>query len=245
MKNMGYDPDATAVSTRIGSMIQRTYEKMCNDNNDTTSAYMNKHVRAGATQPIKNIHVPHVYKDNEVDASTLEVFKGYNLDLRTMTPADENKLRSHALLADDERKLPLYQLAALAKVKMLDEAARLKDSQGPRPEVCSYPNPASYNVNPNESTAQRMERVTSLPAYVHVPKAAVVHHSFTVDANPASSPFAQYSSKPSYLVDPKVTAALQSMAPQPQPQPEKKGFLSRVGNGIANAASKLKFWGKK
>lgn len=220
-----YDPDATKVNRvahGVGADVKRTFEKMCVDHNAYTEDYMAKYVRpqkAVETSPIsqKAIVAPyakHAYKPGEIDQSTVDVFSGYNLDTRTMTPDQEKLLRNHELLRDDERKLPIYQLTALLKVKMLDFAAALKDKEGPRPVHMGYPNPASYNVFPNETFPQRMAR-----------QAATA---------PAVSPYTQYKAP--------LTSAAQIQPQQPAPQPEKKGFFSKVGSSIASAASKLKFW---
>lgn len=167
-----YDPDATKVNRvahGVGADVKRTFEKMCDDHNKSTDDYMAKHIRGTATAPLKTVVVKGNYGDAGIDQSTLDVFSGYNLDFRTMTPADEKKLRSHYLLANDERDLKRYELVALLKVKMLDEAARLKDINGPQPVQYSHPNPASYKVNPFENTAQRLQRQTGMPQYVAQP----------------------------------------------------------------------------
>ncbi|MCC7196776.1 hypothetical protein IT413_01110, partial [Candidatus Peregrinibacteria bacterium] len=168
-----YDPDATKVnkvSAGIGKDIKRTFEQMCIDHNKSTSQYMDQHIRSTAPAPIKKVTIQGQRAgEAQIDQSTLEVFGGYNLDSSTMTAADEKKLRSHFLLADDERGLKRHELVSLLKVKMLDEAARLKDINGARPVDYSHPNPSSYNVNSNENTAQRLERQSGVPQFVQQP----------------------------------------------------------------------------
>lgn len=165
-----YDPDVTKV-TKVAGDVKRSFEQMCIDHNASTEAYMEKHIRGTAPSPLHSIQLKgsKYVGDAGIDQSTLEVFSGYNLDFGTMTAADENKLRSHYLLAPDERKLKRYELVALLKVKMLDEAARLKDIHGPQPVQYSHPNPASYKVNPFDNTASRLQRQTGMPQYVAQP----------------------------------------------------------------------------
>lgn len=215
-----YDPDATKVNrvaAGVGDSVKRTFEQMCIDHNASTEAYMAQHVRPSANAPIHKVVVRQAHAgEAQIDQSTLDVFSKYNLDMRTMTPADEQKLRSHYLLAPDERALKRHELVALLKVKMLDEAARLKDINGPQPVDYSYPNPSSYNVNNGESTAQRLERQSGLPQFVQQPGP--------------------------YFTNPHRTATQMVQPPQPAPQTEKKGFFSKVGSTLSKAASKLKFW---
>lgn len=213
-----YDPDATKinrVAAGIRKDMKRTYEQMCIDHNATTEAYMTQHVRSTANVPIHKVVVsPTRAGEAQIDQSTLDVFRGYNLDLGTMTSADENKLRTHFLLAPDERELKRHELVSLLKVKMLDEAARLKDINGAQPVDYSHPNPSSYNVNEGEDTTQRLQRQSGLPQYVREPGP--------------------------YFTNPH--SAVAQFVQQPAPQPEKKGFFSKVGSTLSKAASKLKFW---
>lgn len=169
-----YDPDATKVTkvaNAVGTDVKRTFAQMCDDHNKSTDDYMAKHIRGTAPAPLRTMEFKSnkSYGDAGIDQSTLEVFNGYNLDFGTMTAQDEKKLRLHYLLSDDERKLKRYELVALLKVKMLDEAARLKDIHGPQPVQYSHPNPASYKVNHFDNTATRLQRQTGMPQYVAQP----------------------------------------------------------------------------
>jgi hypothetical protein len=160
-----YDDEATQLTRVVGGVandVKRTFEKMCDDHNVNTEKYMADIVRPhlAAQKTIIAPHAKHVllYQPNQVDQSTVDVFGGLNLDTRTMTNEQEKALRNHDLLKDDERKLPRYQLVSLLKVKMLDFAAALKDKEGPRPVNMSYPNPASYNIDPKETYKSRLAR---------------------------------------------------------------------------------------
>jgi hypothetical protein len=215
-----YDPDATKltrVAAGVNKDVKRTFEQMCIDHNTSTEGYMAQHVRSTAKAPIHKVVLPSArVGEAQIDQSTLDVFSGYNLDLNTMSRADEQKLRSHFLLSPDERELKRHELVSLLKVKMLDEAARLKDIHGSQPVDYSHPNPSSYNVNNGENTHQRLERQSGLSQFVQQPGP--------------------------YFTNPHRAATEFVQPQQPAPQPEKKGFFSKVGSTLSKAASKLKFW---
>lgn len=98
--------------------------------NDT---YEHGYRMANAAQPARNVVLNHhtVYGETGVDKSTIDTFGNYNFDTLTMTREDRKKINT--LLVGDELKMTQWDRIALAKVKLLDQAADMKDQLGARP----------------------------------------------------------------------------------------------------------------
>ena len=103
------------------------------------------HFRSVMAQKAPSVSLGHhsLYEPSDVDQSTVEVYEKYGistLDLSKMTKEDVNNM--DAFLAPEERRLPLYARVQLAKVRLIDMAADLKDKMSPRP--------LAYNMIPSK-----------------------------------------------------------------------------------------------